>query len=304
MPKILTWDIAVKTLSYCLMDFPEIIENKLVYSSPQKWNIINLINDNTDIKCQHINPKKIACHKSAKFIDTNTNNNTNTTTHYCGVHKKTAVNAVPIKSSKVSDFTPYEIQKLLVSKLDQLPELYEADYIVLENQPTTNIYMKTLAHSILTYYTIKTSGNNITKNIMFINANFKTNLTKIPYDGEPFLSTKKSKYDKRKETSIVYCKYFLQKFYQPEITEHWQDFLQTHKSKLDDLADAFNMAICSIWQIHYATEPKFNSSNGLEELKALAVKNNIELTKRIKNGNLTEKTYNQLKSDLQERFIW
>ena len=120
--KILSWDIGIKNLSYCLYDTqatPNILD----------WNVIDISQNGKEI---------------------------------------------------------IDLQREMVKQLDQLPHLYNVDYVILENQPTFNIKMKTIASAVYTYYVIRGNAN---IKIQYVHP--KQKLTKCGYDGPVFESQKK-----------------------------------------------------------------------------------------------------------------
>ena len=70
MYKVLSWDVGIKNLAYCILNK----ENDKY--TIDKWDIINLVS--TDIKCEIE-----SCKKPPKFIQSTNNINK----YYCGVHK-------------------------------------------------------------------------------------------------------------------------------------------------------------------------------------------------------------------------
>ena len=280
--RIAAWDIAVKTLSVCIMDTPEYNkENQLVYSDPICWKIINLLEEAP--KCMDI-----GCDIPSKWKNEVNNS-------YCGRHKKRGKlikEMEPIIIRKVNEYTPYEIQIRLVKKLDEFPEIYDVDYMFIENQEEKNVFMKTIASSIFTYYTKKAYvdiENPRLKEIRYISATKK--IKKVPFLGEKYISEKKSNYDKRKETSIIYCKRYIKG------RKHLEDFFKSHKRKQDDLADSFMTCIAGIWSLHFE---QIYSNLTMDQLIKIANKHNVSLV-NVKGRKRTKK---QLTKDLMEVWIW
>ena len=82
MKKILSWDVGIKNLAGCLINY-----NFLNVEQPYEiewWNVIDLLNQK-DIICNHIdNKSNKACCTKAKFTNIFFHNRYN----YCGVHVK------------------------------------------------------------------------------------------------------------------------------------------------------------------------------------------------------------------------
>ena len=200
--RILAWDIGIKNLSYCLYEYPNIIE----------WDVIDI-------------------GKNGKEV--------------------------------------FQLQQEMVRQLDLLPQLCKVDYVVLENQPTFNIKMKTIASAVYTYYVVRGCvdyGVSI-KEICYVHP--KQKLTRCEYDGPEFESVKKQKYQRDKETAIVYAKYFLRN------DEKWLPFLENHK-KADDLSDSFLHAM-AFFNKFVLEELK---TKPVEEIKQLSQKLNIPIGKK------------------------
>lgn len=162
----------------------------------------------------------------------------------------------------------FDLQEEMVKQLDKLPHLYEVDYIVLENQPTFNIKMKTIASALYTYYIIRgcTDRPRQIKYIYYVHPQQK--LKHCGYDGPEYISIKKQKYQRDKETSIVYCKYFID-------STGWLDFITNHK-KADDLADSFLHAL-AFFNKYILT---FLQKMPMDEIKELATKHDIIIDKK------------------------
>lgn len=163
----------------------------------------------------------------------------------------------------------FDIQTEMVKQLDKLPHLYDVDYIVLENQPTFNIKMKTIASALYTYFVIRAciDSDKQIKNICYVHP--KQKLTNCNYDGPNFESSKKQKYQRDKETAIVYCKYFLRN------SEQLLNFLEKH-NKADDLSDSYLHAL-AFFNKFILDELK---QTPVEKIKQLAIENNIEICKK------------------------
>ncbi len=164
----------------------------------------------------------------------------------------------------------FDLQKEMVIQLDKLPHLLKAEYVILENQPTFNIKMKTIASALYTYFVIRGCidiEDKIIKNICYVHP--KQKLTHCGYDGPIYESTKKQKYQKDKETAIVYCKYFLKN------NLKWLNFLENHK-KADDASDSYLHAI-AFFNKFVLEELK---STPVEQIKQLAIENNFPIGKK------------------------
>ncbi len=164
----------------------------------------------------------------------------------------------------------FNLQKEMVKELDKLPHLLNVDYVILENQPTFNIKMKTIASALYTYFVIRGCVDieeRSIKNICYVHP--KQKLTHCGYDGPDFESPKKQKYQRDKETSIVYCKYFLRN------NAKWLQFLEKHK-KADDASDAYLHAL-AFFNKFVLEELK---STPVDQIKQMAIENNLAVGKK------------------------
>lgn len=256
--KIISIDVGIKNLAYCLIDY-----NGEIYTILE-WDVIDLCN-NKPITCtQHL--KKKSCSKQATFhkMDDyycNTCAKKNNLFLPCKTYLQTQktisrkklveiiqTTAIPVtKDSKkeellqlidqhclkpihktsANDMNLIELGISLKKKIDTMPSLYNVDKVLIENQvsPIAN-RMKTLQGMIAQYYIMKNVND-----IEFISACNKL---------KKFITTKTT-YTERKQLSIKITKELLS-------NNGWSEqlnYFEKHKKK-DDLADAF---LQSLWYI-------------------------------------------------------
>lgn len=242
--KVISWDIGIKNLSYCILK--KELDNKYDETYPSTkhnysiidWEVINLYPDECKVyKCIGLTKKNIVCNKNAKYYKD--------TDYYCKKHIIDNCKEIKIKKSKKKK--PFEYAMRIKKELDKRPHLSDVDYVLIENQPAlVNPIMKTVQIIILSYFSFKNNINNplIVKNI---NAKCKE---KLPLKDPDWLDSEyykeyidrikkiKSKYTKRKLLCFYYAKMCL------ETSIEMKNFLLTHKKK-DDLTDSFLM--CTEW---------------------------------------------------------
>lgn len=258
--KILSIDVGIKNLAYCLMERDANI---------CKWGVIDLTDD---LKKQcDISDKKGKCNKDAKFMKNGI--------YYCLKHSKKEKYMTPstkIKQSELNKLTIEELNELIkkydivcnnfTKKKDIIKDVneyfinncfenveyknasdidlvilgkklkmkfdevfntcFDIDRIVIENQisPIAN-RMKTLQGMIAQYFIMK----NMNIEIEFVSACNKLK-------GEDTIEktdTKELSYNQRKKLSVSRCQDIIQKNY-----GDWYQFFINNKKK-DDLADAF-----------------------------------------------------------------
>lgn len=179
----------------------------------------------------------------------------------------------------------FELQEEMIKQLDKLPHLYDVDYIVLENQPTFNIKMKTIASALYTYYVIRgcVDYDRVIKDINYIHP--KQKLTKCGYDGPVYESSKKQKYSRDKDTAIVYCRYFI-----TNTNTKWINFFESH-NKMDDLADSYLHSLAFFNKFVLESLKK----TPVEKIKQMAQEHNIEISKK---DEMVEKLYKIVRSTI------
>jgi len=268
--KILSWDIGIKNLAYCLLSYEN--NNWKIH----EWDIINI---SLDEKTEH--PKCNVCNKKAKYVYLKENKHF----HLCGSHKsvytscditfddffeekenkekcencktngkfkyndktycKNHANIIFKKFIKESqlDIIPKDksvmkikIEELVVNmfkKLDELKKTWTVDMVLIENQPgLKNPTMKTLSSCLFSYFILNGIMNKTIKNVNFISPSNKLKLNENNTLEVLSKTSDGQKYKMTKSLGIKYCKQMIQ---------HDKDNLkklETYK-KQDDLCDAF-----------------------------------------------------------------
>lgn len=291
-PVILSFDVGIIHLSYCLLSKKEFIKldgTKYLDWYIIDWNNINLSKrenekcdcglnasliqtiDNKTLYYCKVHAKKInteikpfdICFKSCEKINKccyiinsksdnkicNKNANySKLNNYYCGVHAKQIykienklqqLKVFKTKSSKTFNFD--NIKYDLIMELENRYNLLNADYVVIENQPSfKNPRMKSIATTIYDYYLIRgIIDKHITKSkITQVKFMSPSNKLKIANDGDTKELVKAKKttetagYKMTKSLGMKYCLELIQHL--PESIEHFK----SHKKK-DDLADSF-----------------------------------------------------------------
>ena len=105
---LLSFDIGIKNLSYCLLNksTQEIVD----------WGILNI---SCDKLCDHVNTKNKCCDKSATYLHGDI--------LLCSSHSK--LKQYPNKCKKIkSDNSIYNVGNKLVEQLDKYPELFQTNF--------------------------------------------------------------------------------------------------------------------------------------------------------------------------------
>ena len=216
--KILSFDIGVKNLAYCLINSDEYrIED---------WGILNI---SIDPVCEHILKGDKRCDKSAKkIIDGKL---------LCSSHcKLKKYESQKGKNVKKKDNYMLEQGRNIVKIMDKKKNFIDVDVVCIENQPALkNPTMKSIQMIIYSYFLIKGVSNDetILDKIEMINARNKLKA----YDGDKIECDIKDKYKKTKFLGIKYCENMISN----EDIEFKKMFNESKKK--DDLADAYLQGI-------------------------------------------------------------
>ena len=237
----LGWDIGIKNLSYCLLDSEKNIMD---------WNIIDLTN-RVDYICHAKKADGNVCGKNANYVHNNScfckthskklegvkdlykcsfcNKNSffrhkSEPVFYCKKHNvEDSIEIINVKN--VAKFPLQNIGRIMYEKLDKLPNLLEADHVVIENQPVLkNPTMKSVQMLLYSYFLMK----NKNVELHFISASSKLKFKVNSDEIKKIKSGKKTKYQKNKMLAIEYCEHFIGE----------SEFFKSHK-KRDDLADSY-----------------------------------------------------------------
>lgn len=232
MVKILSFDIGIKNLAYCMVELKDDCHTIL------DWGVLDIMEIflKKNIKCSVVRNGKTCC--ADAIVSVKTDND-----HHIGFCKKKtcqkAANATyslkQLKKVRIINTKSVNILDMsseLIRKLRTKPEFIDVDIVVLENQPVLkNPTMKSIQMIVYSFFLIYgvTIEESPIKNIALFNAGRKLDI----YDGPPIETEHSNKtYAGRKYLSIEYTKHFLLN------NPTKLDFFNKH-SKKDDLADAY-----------------------------------------------------------------
>lgn len=233
--KILSFDVGIKNLAYCILTFEDKVFNI------HNWGIINLtedlvnlnnkseIDDNFILNYKKMNIKDLKQYmiKYGLSVDYKKKELVSNCEDFLKSKKL-------LKLNKCKNMRLVDIGKILYQNLDKYPEFNEVDYILIENQPVLkNPTMKSIQMMLFSYFILHNflnKENNQIKDIILISAKNKLTV----YDG-PDISKNydiKSSYSLNKKLAIKYCEYMVKH------DKKNLDFFLNHTKK-DDLADSF-----------------------------------------------------------------
>ena len=231
MVKIISFDVGIKNLAYCLIEFADDKSYKII-----NWDVIDIIDKilEKNIKCSVTNKGKLCNNVAINYVRTETKDIGFCKNKKCQAIAKSTYNEKLLKKTKIislKNISLLELTSHLILKLKDIPELLNADIVVIENQPVLkNPTMKSIQMVLYSFFLIYgvTSDKSI-NNIALFNAGKKLDV----YDGPKLdINCKPGSYSERKKLSIEYTKCILKN------NSDKLAFFNDHK-KQDDLADAF-----------------------------------------------------------------
>ena len=215
--KILSFDVGIKNLAYCLLNDTKI----------EDWGILNI---SIEKECNHINNKNKCCDKTATFKN-------DESFHLCTSHKLLkCYKDLKLKKIPKQKNNILMIGKRMVKILDDHPNFLNVNIVLIENQPALkNPTMKTIQMLLYSYFLIRgiMIDTNSIQNMEMVNARNKLKV----YKGTPIKCDIKDKYKKNKYLAIQYCGQMIH-----TDSDKFQKLFNESKKK-DDLADSYLQGI-------------------------------------------------------------
>jgi hypothetical protein len=228
--RILSWDIGIINLSYCIL---ENLDNKIVI---KEWNVINLEEQIPIITCSAKCKNDNNCSRKAIFLSKDKN------LGYCRIHYKMVdIECKEIKKTKKKKEDLLTTSSKLINELNtRFNNDMEFDNVLLENQPSLkNPTMKSIQIIIYSYFLIK--GYAIepksVKHIQMISATQKNKYCNEYCKNNKTIikPTTKSSYNNAKKLAIIVTQDLLET---NDYLNNHLEFFKEHKKK-DDLADSY-----------------------------------------------------------------
>lgn len=290
LPIVLSFDVGVIHLAYCLLTQKETSQKTLEWSildwgnidltnrDEQKcdcgakaklYNILDgkikyyckthskkvtittkffegFFNECTNHTCCYQTNTSNICGKKSKFSQI-TDNNTVEKTYCCSHAKqiyKNIIKSEELKPFKVKSSTSLnfdDVKYNLIMELEKRVNLLNANYVVIENQPSfKNPRMKSIASTLYDFYLIRgiIDKNKTKSNITQVKFMSPSNKLKLADEGDTkqlikVKTTDDTKaYKLTKSLGIKYCQEMIKDL------DNWREYFNSNKKK-DDLADAF-----------------------------------------------------------------
>lgn len=235
--KIISIDVGIKNLAYCIMEIPD--DNKDPHQFIiHQWDIINILDEklNNCLTCSNYIGSKIC----SKIICNSVQLPSGEKIGFCDkircqkfmINSYTKKQIKKFKKPTCKNTSILELATILLTKLNKLNLEVPIDEVIIENQPVLkNPTMKSIQMIIFSFFVQNGIINNSSsiKNIILFSARNKLKT----YDGPKIdASHLKNKYSQRKYLSVEYTKYFIKN------VEKWNVIFNSNKKK-DDLADCF-----------------------------------------------------------------
>ena len=225
---ILSIDVGIKNLAYCILEIDENTHKIL------DWNIIDIIGEN--IKCC-VNRKGEVCGKniiSKIKLEKKEIGYCKLKTCQKEMLSQFKKEEIIVIKDKIKEYSIIEMGEKIFDKLDTI-KIDNLDIILIENQPVLkNPVMKSIQMYIVGYFINKNKSNRKKFEIKLVNASKKLKY----YDGPKIVKKpNKDKYKERKEIGILHTLYFLEKFNVEWIPKFKNEI------KKDDLADSYIQAL-------------------------------------------------------------
>lgn len=226
--KLLSFDVGIKNLAYCLLDTDN--ENIL------DWGILNI---SVDPVCEH-SLKGNSCDKSAKKETKDKG------IKLCSSHIKLKMyKDIPMKNISKLKNPMLDLGKQIVKKLSEKENFLDVDIVCIENQPALkNPTMKSVQMIIYSYFLIEgvTTLKTI-KDIQMINARNKLKI----YNGPKVECNIKETYKRNKFLAIQYTDYMIKE--NNHIDKKYHQLYNDSKKK-DDLSDSYLQGIYYIRKLN------------------------------------------------------
>ncbi len=278
--KVLSWDVGIINLAYCLIDYNKDTKEFNIID----WDVINLT-ERDKMKCTQCNANpKFYQANSNKYYCKNHSKNLNITppnfeilftenkelnccfegktlcgkkskycyenNGYCNIHSKSKYKTI-CNMFKLTNYNKIAIDKMsmdnfmykLILELDKRPNLLNCDMVFIENQPTMkNPRMKTISVSLYNYYMIRGMiDKQLLKAVHFM---APCNKLKLAEDGDKkeLIKIKNDDAKTYKLTKALGVKYCMEMI---KDMPEWVERFNTHKKK-DDMADCFLQGIYAL----------------------------------------------------------
>lgn len=224
-PHFISFDVAIKTLAYCVMTED---------GFPLDWQVINLADGELHLKCS-----RQGCTRNATFRtkpDPQAKKRASRAP-LCGIHHRSLTDDDKVRYERnltVGNSTEHELLSALFSRLEGIEGIDQLHCALVERQPKKACdKIILISHALFSFFVLKEVD------VKFVDAKNKLTL----YEGPPISCHLKGQYARNKWYGVRYCEYILQQ-------RGYLDALATFRgfSKKDDPADCF---LQGLWWITY-----------------------------------------------------
>lgn len=229
---IISFDIGIINLAYCIMQIPCPDSEPEVFD----WGIIRLADGDPKKTCSRKMKNGTVCTRKAFYTDSNIKTRNN---GVCKMHKTTDDDGLE-RNVTVENATEWELKSMLFAELDSDTKYLNVNSILIENQPLkAREKIKGIGHALFDYYVLRGSVDNgrVYDELKFIDAKNKLTV----YTGPALSCHLKTQYARNKWYSVRYCQWIIRN--QVTLLNY---FDSVHKK--DDLADCF---LQGLWYLKY-----------------------------------------------------
>lgn len=233
---IISFDVGIINLAYCIMSYQEINQAIEVYN----WGIINLADGDPKKTCSRkMKAGNSKCTRKAYYV-------TDKGHGVCKMHRER--NEDLQRNVTVENVTEWELKTKLFQELDSDTKYLDVTSILIESQPLkAREKIKGIGHALFDYYVLRGAVDTGHKyaELRFIDAKNKLTV----YTGPPLSCHLKTQYARNKWYSIKYCSWIVEN----QIGLGLLKYFENYGKKKDDLADCF---LQGLWYLKYGQTGK------------------------------------------------